>query len=103
MVQNIDLMDRATPYTINSALLIYIDASNLQRRKEVVIVRDPQIQQELKHRAEWIMSTPVAEIPPEGITMDKECSYCPYTDECNALIRDNKAMKDAERVNNVFK
>lgn len=102
--QNMDLMTRQTPYVVTATLLIYIEAANLQRRSEFVIPADKEHQSRLSKRAEWIVNTPVEELPAEGMVIDKECSMCAYINECNALIRDTKEMKQAERATqNVFK
>lgn len=102
--QNMDLLDSLTPYSVKAALLIHIDASNLQKRKELVITAQPRQQEALRRRAQWIIDTPVADLPAEGMVMDKECNQCPFVDECNALIRECREMKQAERAaNHVFK
>jgi hypothetical protein len=100
--QNMDLMTRTSEFNVSSSLIIHIDANNLQRRKEVVLHADADEQRRLRERADWIMTTPVHELPAEGTQVNKGCDYCEFSNECNALIRDTKQMQKAERVNNVL-
>lgn len=108
--QNMDLLERQTPYHIIGGVVFYIDASDLQRRFSFDIEVDREVQTALTTKARKIMEAPSpAHLEPEGMFMDKECDECDYNEECSALIRASKnggvdPMKDYERaMKDVFK
>lgn len=102
VLQNIDLINRTTPYTAVGGILFYIDASDLQRRKLVQVEDNEDVRMALRDKAQSIMSAKEPkDLAAEGLYMDGECKTCPYGEKCGAQIEaDNEAanqMKQLER------
>lgn len=107
--QNIDLMNHLTPYDVVGGLLLYIDASDLQKRKLFEIEYDATVMDALHNKAREIMDAEKPEdLPADGVFMDKECGECEFSELCSAHIErtqiEAKAMQEHERaMQNVFK
>lgn len=71
-----------TPYKPNYAVILYVDASFLDKIHVFVIEYDAPVWQEAQDRATTVFTTDdPAHIPPEG-KLDNECEYCPFTRSC---------------------
>lgn len=104
--QNMDLVEANTKIEIIGAKLIHIDASNLQRRKEIAFEPDHARMDFLQEKAAKIMEAEGPEsFPPEGTFMPKECDQCDFQAACSALVakemhRSNPNLERA--MNNAF-
>lgn len=100
VMQNADLIRRRTLYDVVGGVLFYIDASDLQRRKEVDVELDEEVIASLREKAERIMSAAKPEdLPAEGLYMDKECGECPFSERCGAQVAaDNEAAKKMQQM-----
>ncbi len=106
VTQNADLINRSDfPYEITHTAIIYIDASDLQKRKEIVEPLDNKLALELWYKANEIAAAKSpADLPAEGMFTDKGCDYCPFTGECGAMVTASSETKKHERaMKNVFK
>lgn len=104
--QGMDLLNHLLPYEVSKSFLVYIDASNLQRRMPYLIEADYARQNELEDKAEKIMlAASPADLEPEGMFMDKKvCGYCDFSDECNKLMFPKEEVANQERaMKDVFK
>lgn len=107
--QNMALMEHSLGGVCKGGLLIYIDASDYQKNKEVFVKRDPLMMQELTDRADLIREAKSPEdLPAEGMFKDKGCQYCDYTSQCSAMVTlrldEAKAIEQHERaMKDVFK
>lgn len=108
-VQNIILLDRLTPYTVKTGMLLYINASDLQHRHLVPVERTPEVEAALEEKARRILeASGPDELEPAGLYMDKECDQCEFTEQCSAQINSEKLKtvdmtKHERAMENVFK
>ena len=106
VTQNADLINRSDfPYTVTHTAIIYIDASDLQKRKEIVQELDPHHAKQLRDKAKEIaQAKSPADLPAEGMFTDKGCDYCPFTGECGVMVTASSETKKHERaMKNVFR
>ena len=106
VTQNADLINRSDfPYEITHTCIIYIDASNLQKRAEFVEPFDDINAFNLRTKSIKIAEAKSpADLPAEGMFVDKGCDYCPFTHECSAIVAASSETKNHERaMKNVFK
>ena len=100
VTQNADLINRSDfPYKITHTCIIYIDASDLQKRAEFVQELDAHHTQQLRDKADTIAkaSSPSG-LPAEGMLTEKGCDYCPFTHECSSIVmEENQASGDAQQ------
>ena len=100
VTQNADLINRSDfPYEITHTAIIYIDASNLQKRAEFVEPLDNLRAKYLWQKANKIAaaSSP-SELPAEGMLTEKGCDYCPFTHECSSIVmEENQASGNAQQ------
>lgn len=107
--QNMDLVERCTGIEIYGAILLYIDASNLQKRSERFIDRDIDLMDHLERKAVNIATAKTPDdLPAEGLFTAGECGMCDFKARCSAVVEAEKkeaaAFKHHERVTtNVFR
>ncbi|NKB39631.1 MAG: hypothetical protein GKR86_00985 [Ilumatobacter sp.] len=103
LTQNMDLVSHCMDITVQKGRLIYIDASNLQKRKEYVIAPHEGLMQRMEAKAHFIMDPANSEedMPTDGIFRG-ECRLCRHKARCNAAIHADKVETDMlERATNV--
>lgn len=85
--QNMDLVSHCTGITVHGGVLLYIDASNLQKTVEFVIEPDSHHQNELQQKSQRIFAaaTP-ADLPNEGMFVNGGCDRCEFSEACSALV-----------------
>jgi len=84
------IMNNASDYHVNRAIISYTDASFLSETREFEIKFDPHYYEAARKRADGIMlAYEMRDIQPEGwIAGGKECQYCPFSLACGAQRRD---------------
>ncbi len=87
-LQNIDLFNRCTSYSVLGGLLWYVDASDMQRRRLEDVDYHEHTIDVLHRKADSIMAADGPDDLDATGLFTGECSLCDYTDECNALIRE---------------
>ena len=101
VTQNADLVNRTPefPYQITETAIIYIDASNLQKREEFVQELDANHTKQLRDKAKEIaQAKSPADLPAEGMFTEKGCDYCPFTHECGSIVmEENQKSGDARQ------
>lgn len=102
VLQNMDLVGRATHYNVVGGILWYIDASDLQRRQQFDIEPDEGEYLRLRYRAEAIQDAKEpSDLEPEGLTMDRECDQCPFQEACSAIVaselKDHRSLDQLKR------
>ena len=100
VTQNADLINRSGfPYKITHTCIIYIDASDLQKRAEFVEPLDQDQALELWYKANNIAAAQSpADLPAEGMFTEKGCDYCPFTHECSSIVmEENQKSGDARQ------
>jgi len=101
--QQMGLVREKTPYKPNFAVILYVDASFLDKIKVFVVEFDEESWAAAKHRANEVYTTDdPAKIMPEG-RLDGECAFCIFTKSCaivtNGTIPDDNSKliaKDEE-------
>lgn len=87
--------------TLNSARLLYIDASNYENMVEYTVKYDEGHAKQLTERAEQIMeyATP-EEAPPEGV-YSGDCKWCRHKSKCSGAVEAKKreTVKQKEMTN----
>lgn len=90
--QNMDLVGHTLNATVIGAQLIYIDASNLQKRVPHYITPNEVEMRQWEDKAHKIIHTPAEELPAEGIFRD-ECKECAHKSRCSAAVEAKKEME----------
>lgn len=91
--QNMDLVDRCTPddVIVVGGILLYIDASNLQKRRQINMAPDFDMQEHLESRATEIMTaTDPMDLKPEGMYKSGGCARCAFTERCSDKVKQTK-------------
>lgn len=107
-MQNMDLMNECVGPVVYG-IIIYIDASNLQKRREYKVEWDDMLCDRMMAKAKTIIEAETPdELPAQGLHMERECDMCDYADKCSGIVerRQQEAanMKLAEgAMNNVFR
>lgn len=92
VTQNCDLCEALLGRVCLGAVLVYIDASDYDRRFSFDIPFDHALADTLQHRATRILQAKsAADLLPEGVYAS-HCGFCRHTAACNALVR--KPMKE---------
>lgn len=108
VLQNIDLIRNNSQLNVVGGIIFYIDASDFQKSKQYSVPINEQRIEELRARAERIVTAAhPSHLPAEGMYNDG-CGYCAFTALCseymNKAAADDDKLRDAERVlGNVFR
>lgn len=83
--QQLHLVHELTEHRPEYAVIISVDASWYDKIHVFVIKRDPAIGEACVKRGDLIFTTTdPKELPPEGkLAGGKDCSYCPYQNQCS--------------------
>ena len=72
-------------YTVDEAMVLYVDASDFQRHKQFNVAYDNgETAQRAEIRAAILFDTDVMDLPAEGLT-NNGCTYCAFKEECSAI------------------
>jgi CRISPR/Cas system-associated exonuclease Cas4 (RecB family) len=72
-------------YTVDEAMVLYVDASDFQRHKQFNVAYDGgETAQRAEIRAAILFDTDVMDLPAEGLT-NGGCTYCAFKEECSAI------------------
>lgn len=72
-------------YTVDEAMILYVDASDFQRHKQFNVAYDGgETAQRAEIRAAILFDTDVMDLPAEGLT-NNGCTYCAFKEECSAI------------------
>lgn len=72
-------------YTVDEAMVLYVDASDFQRHKQFNVAYDGgETAQRAEIRAAILFDTDVMDLPAEGLT-NNGCTYCAFKEECSAI------------------
>ena len=103
-----DIASECLDTDIDKAVIYYNEASDYSVCKSFTIDRDEVVMQELRDKADRIMSAKTAdEMKPEGLYTG-QCSLCPFTSQCSEFVEQNKVTTEQARrrrrlADNVFK
>lgn len=98
---NIDLVreyarQTGKSWSVVGAVLVYIDASNVQDMIQLSYDVDEEYIAELRNRANLVMRAERGEdLPPEGLFTADGCKYCPFTDKCPGMAEQKQASEEA--------
>lgn len=72
-------------YSVEEAMILYVDASDFQRHKQFNVAYDGgETAQRAEIRAAILFDTDVMDLPAEGLT-NNGCTYCAFKEECSAI------------------
>jgi hypothetical protein len=72
-------------YTVDEAMVLYVDASDFQRHKQFNVAYDNgDMARRAEVRAAILFDTDVMDLPAEGLT-NNGCTYCAFKEECSAI------------------
>lgn len=99
--QNMDLVEHCLQERVLGSMLLYIDASNLQKRQQYNVEPDGEMQARLEEKSHRIADagSPV-DLPSEGM-FTGGCDTCEFQRQCSALVAGD--LKGLERASHVFK
>jgi hypothetical protein len=87
--QNMHLL-RLDGVQVETALVLYVDASNFQRTRQFEVDFDPSAVERFKTRAAVLFGAASPEdLPAEGLT-NGGCTWCAFTERCSAIQQANK-------------
>lgn len=90
-------------YTVDEAMVLYVDASDFQRHKQFDVTYDNgEMARRAEIRAAILFDTDVTDLPAEGLT-NGGCTYCAFKEECSAIqVAKGEARKSDKPAMPVF-
>jgi CRISPR/Cas system-associated exonuclease Cas4 (RecB family) len=84
-------------YSVEEAMILYVDASDFQRHKQFNVAYDGgETAQRAEIRAAILFDTDVMDLPAEGLT-NNGCTYCAFKEECSAIQVANGEKRKADK------
>ena len=96
--QNMWLLQTCSGIDVQTALVLYIDASDFQRMRQFTVPYDGgETARRAEIRAALLFDAPSpADLPAEGLT-NNGCTYCAFKEECSAIQTANGEKRKATK------